>query len=195
MTGPRFGMPPAHPDVAALPSHAAAVARSMAALNVSADGAPPSAGIPGATLQLFPWWLYEYPNAQDFYIDSLNFAPTASATSAVPNFSYTVPQQMVAVIKQMTLTVQNSLATINLRATLLLNGGPVPGWSAIAFPPVAATGVIVPFNSMVIRMDQGQTLTATFTEAIGTAYTCSIQLSGWQVPKTDVQRLQNGVNY
>lgn len=164
-------------------------------------GAPPlPAGVfapppPKPTLQVFPWYLYEYPSAQDWYAVALNFAVPATGTTNVPGFTFTVNPQNVAVIKQLTMTVQNSLATIDLRVRLLINGAPVSGWNGIAFPPVAATGVIVPFNGMNIRLKETEILTAQFIEASATAWVCSLSASGWQVSVPEVLRVQGDVSY
>lgn len=149
----------------------------------------------GGFVQIAPWYVYEYPSSQDWNVAALNFVAVANATTVVPaTFSFTVPATYAGVIKNIQLVVQNSLNTIDLRVTLLKNTAPIQGWSGIAFPPVQATDVIVPYNGMVIRLQQGETLTAQFTEASGTNYTCSIQAQGWITPVSEIARLQNGIN-
>jgi hypothetical protein len=162
---------------------------------------PAPASGPGAvapisqSFNIFPWWLYEYPNALDWNAAGLNFVAVANARTVATNFSFQVSPQNQGVIKQVTLVVQNSLANIDLRVTLLINGQPLQGWTGIPFPPVAATGVVVPYNGMVVRMKQNETLTAIFAEASGTNYTCSIYASGWQVSSQDIARLSGGIAY
>ena len=150
---------------------------------------------PPAPVQIYPWWLYESPGATDFYIKSLNFAVPANSVTVVPNFSFQVTTNNVAVLKHIAMTVQASLATINLSLTLLLNNAPIQGWTGIAFPPIVATGVIIPYNNMVVRLPENSTLTAIFTETSGLAWTCSLEAMGWQVSKPEVARLQGSVNY
>lgn len=146
-------------------------------------------------LQIFPWWLYETPGAQDWFISSLNFTVAASVTTIVPAFSFTVNSNNLGVLKQVTMTVQNPTATISLAMNLLLNGSVIPGWSNVTFPPVSATALIIPFNAMVVRLPELGILTASFTESSGSAWTCSLQASGWQASKPEIARLQGNVNY
>ncbi len=146
-------------------------------------------------LQVFPWWLYEGPGAQDWYAKALNFTAVGNATTVVPGFSYIVNTNNVAVIKTLTMTVQQSTAAINLTMTLLLNGAPISGWNGIAFPPILATGISRGFSGMIVRLPENGVLTAQFTEVGGTNWTCSFDASGWQVSKPEVARLQGSVNY
>lgn len=144
---------------------------------------------------IYPWWQFEMPGSNDWLAQALNFTAVGGATTTVPGFSFTVGQSQVGVIKQITMTVQNSLATINLGMTLLINNAPVQGWTNRLFPAVAATGVVVPFNDVVIRMQQFDVLTAVFTDVGGAGYTCTLQASGWQTPETVVKQFMGGVPY
>lgn len=143
---------------------------------------------------IFPSWLYEMPGAQDWSITSQNFTAAASSTTDTGT-SYTVNDAYVGVVKSLLLTVQNPLATLDLRVRLLVNGAPVPGWSDIYFPPVSATGIILPVNDLVIRLAAKDKLTAQYIEGAGTAYTCSFDAKGWVTPVQTVAELMGGVPY
>jgi hypothetical protein len=147
------------------------------------------------SFQVFPWWLYKSPGAMDWNTAGLNFVAVLNATTVATNFSFKVGPQNQAVIQQLTMVVQNSLANIDLRVTLRINGQPVQGWTGIPFPPVAATGVLIPYNGMQVKLRQNDLLTAVFIEASGTNYTCSLYASGWQVSSQEIVRLQGGIDY
>jgi hypothetical protein len=150
---------------------------------------------PVPPLQIFPWWLYETPGAQDWDVVSNNFSVAPNAVTVVPNFSFKVNTNNVGVIKQLFMTVQNPVATISLSMTLLLNGSPISGWTKF-FPPASATTEIIPFNNMVVRLPENGLLTAQFTDVGAVApWSCSLNCSGWQVSKPEVLRLQGNVNY
>lgn len=185
----RFGRPSALPDTSRLPSRTA-----PGSAPPQGPGGPPSIQQLGGSIQIPPWYLVEYPSAQDWNIQSLNFTATGSTTTTVPSFSYTVPAQNVSVIKFVKWDIQTVLNTTNLTLTLRRNGAPIPGWAGIACDPIAATGIILPFNDLVVRLAQGDVVTASVTEGAGTTYTCSLHMQGWHVPWTEVQRLSNGIN-
>jgi hypothetical protein len=148
-----------------------------------------------APLNIFPWWLYETPGAQDWDLVENNFTVAVNAVTVVPNFTFQVNTNNVGVIKQMFMTVQNPVATISLSVTLLLNGSPISGWTKF-FPPASATTLIVPFNDMIVRLPENGKLTAQFRDVGGaTPWQCSLNCSGWQVSKPEVLRLQGAVNY
>lgn len=178
------GLPPAYPGEGGLVSRP------------GAGGAPSLPRPPRGQPIVFPWWLYEMPGSQDWNADAINFSVAASGTTNVPaTGNYLAPPATQAVIKQLILTVQNPVATLDLFVRLLLNGSPIPGWSVIYFPPVAAAALVLPINDMVIRMSEGQTLTAQFIEGGGTAYTCSFQVKGWYTPQTTIDTFMSGVPY
>jgi hypothetical protein len=155
----------------------------------------PRIEISSAVVSIFPWWLYEYPSAQDWNISSLNFTATGGATTTVPGFTYTIGAQNIGVIKFVEMSVQSATPTMLLYMNLLVNGGPVNGYTRFPIMPGGAGLIIKDLNDMVVRMPQGSTLTATFDEDSGASFTCSLQATGWEVPLTDVQRLSGGLNY
>lgn len=188
-----WGAPPPLPDVSAIPVNRRSINLPPTAPNAPADQPPP---VPvQAPVQIFPWWLYEYESAQDFYIKSLNIAIAANATTPVPNFAFVVPGQNRGVLKHISMTLQSSTTAINLQLTLLLNNAPIQGWSGLAFPPMLATAVLIPFNDMNVRMSQNSVLTAQFVEASGLTWVVSLEASGWNVSEQDIARLQQGVRY
>lgn len=143
---------------------------------------------------VFPYWLYEMPQSEDWSINSTNFAVAANSTTTVAS-TYTVGEAKVGVIKSLILTVQNPLATLNLRVRLLVNSAPVQGWSDIYFPAVSATGIILPVNDLVIRLAAKDQVSAQYIEAGGTAYTCSFDAKGWVTPVDTVNAFMRGVQY
>lgn len=155
---------------------------------------PASQGV-GATLQVFPWWLYPYKSARFWYAKALNIVCPANAITPLTGFEFTVGSQNVGVLKQLTMNVVNSLAGINATITLLANGAPIEGFAAISFPPVASTGQTQALNDLNVQLDQGVKITAVANGDTANNYTISVNGSGWQVPMRDVQRLQGNIGY
>jgi hypothetical protein len=195
-----WGTPTPLPDTSTLPSRVGAAAHGgMSPL--ASSGGPPVGGPGGGALRaqpmlsIFPWWLYEYPTAQDWNIASLNFTVAAGVVTPVPNFTLTTSPQNLGVIKYVQMSVQNSTPTMDVRLTLLINGAPVIGYTGVAFPPGTAGLIVSEFSGMIVRMPQGSTLTASFAETSGAPFICSLQALGWQVPLVDVDRLTGGLSY
>lgn len=150
---------------------------------------------PAQSFNIYPWWLYKSPGAMDWNAAGLNFVAAGNARTVATGFTFQVQPQNQAVLQQLTIVAQNTLATIDLRVTLLVNGAPVQGWSGIPFPPVQATGVVVPYNGMQVKLRPQDLLTAVFVDVGGAGYTCSIYASGWQVSSQEIVRLQGGIAY
>lgn len=154
--------------------------------------APPPKGTP----IIFPWWLYEAPGSTDWELNSINFTAAANATTEVPNFSFNTGQGNKGVLTLLTITVLNPVATLDLRVTLLLNQAPIPGWSLIYIPPLAATAFVKDYNGMILRADENQTYTATVTNGeLANAYTMTLQARGWTTPSKVIDQFSSGVNY
>lgn len=153
--------------------------------------APPPKGTP----IIFPWWMWEMPGSSDWELNALNFSAAASVTTPVPGFSFAVSVGNVGVLTFLQATVLNPTTSLNLKFRLLVNGGPVQGWSNIYLPPLSASAFVQPFNGMVIRLNEGDTVTADVTEGSGTAFTCSLQARGWTTPKNVRDQFSSGVNY
>lgn len=153
--------------------------------------APPPKGQP----IVFPWWLWEMPGSADWELNALNFTATASATTTVPGFSLVVGKGNVGVLTMLTATVLNPTTTLDLRFRLLVDGGPIVGWTNIYIPPLNATAFVKDYNGIVIRLSENQTLTAAVIEASGANFTCSLQARGWTTPKNVVQQFMSGIPY
>lgn len=158
-------------------------------------GDPASFRPPMGTPIVWPWWYIEMPGSLDWELNALNQVATASSTTAVSNFSLSVPVANYSVLTYLSLTVLNPTTSLNFKIELNVNGGPVPGWSNIYIPPLNATAYQLIFNQMVIRMDEGNTLTAKVTEASGTAFTYTLQARGWHTPKLVVDSFRGEVKY
>jgi hypothetical protein len=151
---------------------------------------------PQGQVNIFPWWLYEMPGAVDWEFNALLFVAALNSTTDVPGGPWiTVQPGYVGLLQQIELTVQNSLATIDLRLRLFINGAPIQGWGAITAPTIAATGIDKVINGMVVRMGENDKLTGKVIEASGTSYTVSVTARGWTVPENVVKQFQSGVPY
>ncbi len=158
---------------------------------------PPPKGSP----IIFPWWMWEAPGSTDWELNALNFVAAAAVagvptTTPVPaTFNYVTSVGNRAVCALLTVTVLNPTTTMDLKFRLLVNGGPVAGWSAVYLPPLSATAFVKDYNSLVIRMKEGDVLTADVTESSGAAFTCSLQARGWSTPQNVIDQFSSGVPY
>lgn len=184
-----WGRPSPLPDTSGLESRIGPVARRALEL-----GHAPTPQQLGATVQITPWYLNKFTTSVDWDTYAANFALAASTTTTATGFSYTVPSNMRAVIKQVTVTVQSLVNTSTVTWTLLRNGSPIQGYNAVLIPPGTAGLIVMPYNGIDLQLSQGDILTARMTESGGTAYTASIAASGWATPTADIQRLQSGLS-
>lgn len=193
------GAPRSLPDFGSTPVNRQGGFTSPAIPNPPTQSDGSSGVIPPAppTVEVFPWWDLQWEAATAWSMKSLLFTVAAGGTTAVPNFSYQIPSQNRGIIKSIRMSVQNPVATINLSLNLLINTGPVQGWTGISFDPLAASAFVLVWNDVNQRMQQNDTLTASFTEAStpASAWTCSLQISGWQVPQAEIDRVQRGFKY
>jgi hypothetical protein len=199
-----FGAPPPLPPFQSLPGTVRGPSGQPVPAVDWGDGTVKAPLPVQPSLSISPWWLYEYPDAVDFSLTALNFTAAAGATTTVPvgtaaapQFTFTVPSGYIGVLRQVTMTVQSPVATMNLSLRLLLGNAPIQGWSNRPFPPLALSGMAIGFNGIVIRMPQGSTLTAQFIEASSPAssFTCSLDANGWICPIASIRRLQQGLEY
>lgn len=153
--------------------------------------APPPKGLP----VIFPWWLYEMPQSTDWELNSGVFSAALNATTAAPNFSLTLKQGEVGVLSLLSFLVQNPTTTMDLTFIMKINDAPVVGWSSIKPFPLNATAWVKDYNGLVVRMKQGDKLTASVVEASGTAYNVAIEARGWITPAQVVEQFQSGVPY
>ena len=140
--------------------------------------------------------MWEMPGSLDWELNAVNKVALASATTDVgTDFALTVPLANRGVLTYYEITVLNPVTTLDLRFELLVNGGPVPGWSRTYISPLNATAYQKIFNGIVIRMDEGDKLTAKVTEGSGTNFTYTLIAKGWFTPKLIISSLMQGVPY
>jgi hypothetical protein len=152
-------------------------------------------GPPKGTPLIYPWWDREMPGSSDWELNAINFSAVGASTTTVPGFSFTVSSGNRGVLAFLQATVNNILITSQVQFRLLINGGPVIGWSSIYIPPLNATAFVQPFNGMVVRMEENQTLTAQVIVGDATTYTCSLQARGWTTPKNVIESFMSGIPY
>lgn len=145
---------------------------------------------------IFPWWYIQMPGSLDWEMNAINEVAVAGATTNVgADFTLQVPSANRSVLNYYEITVLNPTTALDLRFELLVNGGPVPGWSRTYIAPLNATAYQKIFNQVVIKMDEGDTLTARVTEGSGSNFTYSLIAKGWHTPKLIIDSLMNGVKY
>lgn len=189
-----YGRPTPPPDTSELPSRVGPGARQLASM-VGPGGSPGDLSIAqrGGSLNIPVWYTQKYQSSQDWSAKAANFALAGNASATPAGFTFTCPSNQKAVVKQITVTVQNILAASTVTWALLKNDAPFPGFDSQLIAPCAATAIIIPYNDVDLRFDQGDKITFKITEAGGNAYTCSVSASGWFTPTADIERLQSGI--
>lgn len=193
------GAPPALPDFGSTPvMRPAGGIPSPSIPNLPPGVMPP---VQQFSVQVNPWWDKKWDAAQAWNILAQNFTVAAgqAATPAnyVTNFLYQVPTVNRSVIKAALLTIQNPVATTDVRMTIFVNDAPVQGWNGIAFPPLSATAEVIPFNDINITLQQNDVVHVAFSEQSNPAasWTCSLQLLGWQITQNEIERVQGLLKY
>lgn len=158
--------------------------------------ADPSAG-PGAgflrtippPLQVLP------PNGVDFNRGG-NLAGATSATTpaVVGAASYTVPQGSVGYLKSFDVQVSNLLPTSDIRFSLRIDGGSIPGWDDLFILP----GNIAVFvkswgpDELFLELPPAKTLDIAVTIADGGTYDIGAALHGWTVSQQAAETFAAG---
>lgn len=183
-------LPPTH-ELESQPGPAARALRDM----LGPGGQPGDLSIAqrGGSVQIPPWYAQKYQSSVDWSAKAANFAAAASSSTTPAGFTFTCPLNTKAVIKQITVTVQNILAASTITWAMKRSQGPFPGFDDQLIAPCSASAIIIPYNDVDLRFEQGDKISFTLTESGGNAYTCSVSASGWYTPTADIDRLQSGI--
>lgn len=124
--------------------------------------------------------------------DAQTFGPTGTiVTGAGPVAATTVtgpfvlPINMVAVVREVTLNVNNLLTTSLVSFALRFNEAPVPGYDNLAIAPRAAASVAIsyPPESVLVRIPDGATIDIAVTVLDAGSYQVTANYRGWWYPK------------
>lgn len=145
---------------------------------------PPGASGPGIdrALQIYLPEIFPIPAASEF-----NTLVTKQTTAIESNIdiglALNIPANNIAIIRGVALFISDMTAATNVTWTLLTNNGPESGYANLFIFPRVAPFVSNAYDSF-IRVDNGQTVRAIYSNLDGGTYNIGIQVSGWWWPKT-----------
>lgn len=170
---------------------------SPGAVPARVEPVPPLPGLSPYVRQIFPPWTTKIPASQDFFARDYEMIVPAGVGATVTSaaFAFRLPQDHVGWLQQFALYVRGSLATTQLRWTVRINGGPVPGWDNKANPPGAANLVLITDNDLNKRIPNGALVDVLVTNVDGAAITgVGGFIAGWYHPKQDELRYWGDVD-
>lgn len=156
------------------------------------SGIDPRTGRPyrrgGPAVVSFPPEIYPTRDAQTFNITGTGTLGPGPVVATVVAGPFQVPVNMVAVVREVTLVVNNLLTTSLITFSLRFNQGPVPGFDNMFVPPRAAASVSIsyPPQSTLVRVPDGSSIDIAVVIADAGAYQLTANFRGWWYPKDTV---------
>lgn len=126
--------------------------------------------------------VFPIPDATEFNIEGQVSSPGAG-TLVITGAAFTIPSNTLAIVRSVTIYVQNMLATTNVTFTLFVNTSPVPGYQGLTIFPGASPRISNTFDSF-IRIIGPANISAQATNIDGGAYLLGLAFSGWYWPIT-----------
>ncbi len=159
-------------------------------------GAPtPGAGLPtpdSLSQIVFPPWVFPPGNAGRYIFeeDVVNLGPGPVVSTELAGTIFNVPQQNVAVIREINLNVNNLLTTSNIVFRLLFNSGPVEGYDDMRVFPRAASSVSIAFpaESTIIHVPEGARISLAVEILDAGSYQLGASHRGWFYSKDVAKR-------
>ncbi len=132
-------------------------------------------------------WLEPIPDAQFFNVMGSEDSVGASTGNFITGADFTLGKGNVGVLRSFTVYVNDMVATTDIQFTLMVNGGPAPGFGTIKMFPRVAASVANTFECMIILPAECK-LDAYFTQVDAGAYKVGVAYSGWQYPESSGRR-------
>jgi hypothetical protein len=125
----------------------------------------------------YPPEIFPMPGAQEFAVD-VDFSSPAVGATEPAGLILTLPQGMVGIVRVFGYGIQTMTIATNVSWALLVNGGPVQGYTDRRFFPGNVPRVTASVDTF-IRVPAGGTIAVRFTNVDGAAYTANANYSGW----------------
>lgn len=109
----------------------------------------------------------------------------AGTPAVIPGSQFTIPQNHVGVIRSVTLSLNNMVATTAIAWTLFMDGTPVAGWSNLTLFPRVAGYAAVAFGpgETFIPITEGAPLEWRVNVTDANTYQAGVSYHGWSYPK------------
>lgn len=143
---------------------------------------------------IFPPRLEKLASSKDFNVTDYAMTLAAGAGSFITSAAlrFTLPASQVGWLQECSLYFLTPTAATTVRFTVRINEGPVPGFDNLQIPPGIANFVLMPIDSMRIRVPDGATVDMLITNlGAGGPWTVGGSLSGWYHPDIAEQRAWN----
>lgn len=174
-----------------MPTDLLALHRRASTLGTAREDLGPVAPALGAAqLTVAPWAIYPPPDALDFS-RAVSFTPGAGPVTVTPaGLQVQLDRGYVAVVRDITLIINDMLATTDVVFRLRVNQGPVQGWEALTILPRVAGSVSrgnLP-ESTVIRIPDGALIDWQIVVNDAGVYRIGVDYHGWSVSKKTADR-------
>lgn len=170
--------------------------KDIRGFNVGLLPAPPGVGGSGQPLapparQILPWWDFKPPGGQDFFAaEKAEVLPAVAGTTiALPDARFQTPGEALAVVKAISIFIDNPTLLTDVDWTFRINDGPKQGWDRLTTFPRVATNLSIDFGGTII-CPQGALLTMTATNNAATGpWTVGAAFTGWYVSRSQLVQL------
>ncbi len=125
--------------------------------------------------------IYPIPEAKEFN-PSGTIATAAVEVGTITGATIVIPSGNLGVIRNFTIYISNMVAATNVTYTLLVNGQPQQGYQALSMFPRVSPFVSNGFDCF-IRVTGEATITVSFSNIDGGAYTVGAAFGGWYWPQ------------
>lgn len=178
---PLRGVPTPPDDIRAFPGRrpgTGTLSRAQRQIDLPESLARPA---PAALIQLPPPELVQYPQAVSIY-GSGQATGLANGTST-ELFRIEVPGGMVGVIRSFALNGVNLVVALDASFSILINGGPVPGWTR-SMPPQTSVAAGIAWNpdECLIRIPDGAIVSVNANVTAGGPADLGAAIAGWIYP-------------
>jgi hypothetical protein len=136
----------------------------------------------GKSLFVPPPWMFPPGDAGRYIFqeDDRTLAAGPVAETIMTGTTFRVPQQNVAVLRELNFNVNNLLTTSDITFRLKFNGSVVEGYTIKVFPRAASSvSVAFPAESTVIHVPEGVEITMTVQVGDAGAYQVGSSIRGW----------------
>lgn len=143
---------------------------------------PASQALPGLQPQILPPSLYKLPHSQDFNVnDFAEVLPVGPGAFISPvGMQFTLPAQMVGWIGIFGIYIQAPTNLTVIQFSLTINGGPVPGYFNIQFPPGVANFVVQNFADLQVPVPSGGVIGVTIQNLTAAGpWVVGAKVQGW----------------
>lgn len=132
-----------------------------------------------------PWTEKIGSVSRDFQVAdySMALAALAGATVTSTSLIFTLPASQVGWLQELSMYILSPTALADVRYTVRINGGPVPGFFRIPIFPGAANFEVIDKVDLNVRIPMGGTVDMIIENGNANAFTVGGRLAGWYHPK------------